>query len=85
MGTHKIKNIPTNIGVIDVLNAIMPGWKEEHLSGMIVNENNGDIIDCAYHPTKTWFVIGDFGCIEFLETRNDAILAYIKKMMERAK
>lgn len=64
----------------EMLNTICDGWKENE-NGMLVNSKNGDIIDIA-PAVGEWFIIADFGVIEGYETRDDAIEAYVSKMVK---
>ena len=65
---------------IEMLNTIYKGWKQNE-NGMLVNSQNGDIIDIA-PAIGEWFIIGDFGVVEGYETRNEAVEAYASKMVK---
>jgi hypothetical protein len=65
---------------IEMLNTICDGWNENE-NGMLVNSQNGDIIDIA-PAIGEWFIIGDFGVVEGYETRNEAVEAYASKMIK---
>ena len=71
---------------LNALNTISQGWTEGKAGGLLCNPNNGGgIIDVAI-ASGEWFIIFDNGqVIEGLDTRDDAVEAFMQASFVVAK